>query len=90
MSVLVRDCETNKYYVFVKGAPEKIERMSVVKIDNIEKIVQDLSLGGYRNIGFGYKEIEEEDIELYMKIKREEFDEGIQSLGIIAFENKLK
>ena len=32
MSVLVRDKKDNKYYSFLKGAPEKIDRNSIVKV----------------------------------------------------------
>ena len=31
MSVLARDTVDNKYYVYIKGAPERIDRNSVFK-----------------------------------------------------------
>lgn len=55
MSVLVRDCKENKIYAFVKGTPEKIQRISLNKYNNYNKLIASLSLGGLRNISFGYK-----------------------------------
>lgn len=55
MSVLVRDAKLNKFYVFIKGAPERIEKNSVVKYGYFETLVSNLSLGGYRTIAYGYK-----------------------------------
>ena len=31
MSILVRDCNASKYYIFCKGAPEKMNDFSKVK-----------------------------------------------------------
>lgn len=33
MSVLVRDCTRNKYYIFVKGAPERIQKVSTNRVE---------------------------------------------------------
>ena len=55
MSVLVRDTVTDKHYVFIKGAPERIDRNSVLKFKEFENLVASFSLGGYRTIGYGYK-----------------------------------
>ena len=58
MSVLVRDKIKNKVYNFIKGAPERIDRDSILKVKGYEKKVASLSLGGYRTIGFGYRVVE--------------------------------
>ena len=55
MSVLVRDTQENKYYIFVKGAPEKILKNSINKVAKYNTVVTSLSLSGFRTIGFGYK-----------------------------------
>ena len=55
MSVLVRDTKDNKIYAFVKGAPEKMQRSSLNKYNDYNKLVASLSLGGLRNIAFAYK-----------------------------------
>ena len=60
MSVLVRDMEDNKLYCFLKGAPEKIDRVGINRIEKYNKYVEDLCLGGYRTIGYSFKEIKPE------------------------------
>lgn len=55
MSVLAKDKSSNKYYVFVKGAPQRIHEASIKKFSTYDKLVSGLSLGGFRTIGFGYK-----------------------------------
>ena len=57
MSVLVRDKSENKLYAFLKGAPERIDRDSILKVKGYDKKVSSLSLGGYRTIGFGYRQL---------------------------------
>jgi len=55
MSVLARDTRTDKYYAFIKGAPERIDRNSVFKYKDFEHMVASFSLGGYRTIAYAYK-----------------------------------
>jgi magnesium-transporting ATPase (P-type) len=55
MSVLVRDPQADKHYVFIKGSPEMIHHYSVKKIQGFDNFVKKLSFSGYRSIGFGYK-----------------------------------
>lgn len=57
MSVLIREVRTNCYYIFVKGAPEKIRDLSTVKYNEFDSIVSKLSLSGLRSLAFGYKKI---------------------------------
>ncbi len=57
MSVLVKDVKTNKYFALLKGAPEKVERNSTLKVKEYMNLVAKLSLGGYRTIGYGFKEV---------------------------------
>jgi magnesium-transporting ATPase (P-type) len=90
MSVLVKDVKKNKYYVFVKGAAEKMQRSSVNKYDKYEELISSLSLAGLRNIAFGYKEVQQSELQFYLVAMREEFEKGLTLLGVVAFENKLK
>lgn len=90
MSVLVRDATQKKHYVFIKGAPERIDKNSVVKYSNFETLVSNLSLGGYRTIAYGYKEIDERELSKYLQGERDIFEQNITALGLAAFENKLK
>ncbi len=55
MSVLVYDYETSKYYVFAKGAPEVINKNSVNHFAYFDKLLQNVSYGGYRTIAYAYK-----------------------------------
>lgn len=59
MSVLVRDKSDGKYYAFIKGAPEKIRKNSVIKVDKEEELVKNFSIGGFRTIGLGYKTVKQ-------------------------------
>ena len=88
MSVLVRDTSTNKTYCFVKGAPEKIQRSSLNKYNDFNKLVASLSLAGLRNIAFAYKEVPNPDF--FMITDRPEFEKDLTLLGVVGFENKLK
>ena len=57
MSVAVRNTQTSKYFIFVKGSPEMIHANSHLKINNYGEFIKRLSLEGYRSIGFGYREV---------------------------------
>jgi len=90
MSVLVRETNTDKLYVFVKGAPERIDKNSVFRFKEFENLVASFSLGGYRTIGYGYKEVPNHKMNLYLEGERDIFEKDITALGLVAFENKLK
>lgn len=53
MSVLVH--HQNKYYVYAKGSPEMIHKVSLLKNSKFDILIKDLSLEGFRSIAFGYK-----------------------------------
>lgn len=61
MSVLVRDANTGKCYIFAKGSPEKLLAHSANIAKNSEdsttyvKMIKTLSLNGFRTIAMGYK-----------------------------------
>ena len=55
MSVLVKDKKIGKYFVFVKGAPEKIHSASIKKIKYFSDHVGKLSFRGLITIAFGWK-----------------------------------
>ena len=62
MSVFVHDAKDDKYYIFSKGAPEIIHNNSTIKYNYFEKLLQNVSYGGFRTIGYGYKEIGKNEI----------------------------
>ena len=90
MSVLVRDKETNKVYSFIKGAPERIFKNSVNKPEHYEETLEDLSMGGYRTIAMGYKEVGKDEMSEYLGIDRTIYEREIRLIGVLAFENKVK
>ena len=90
MSILVRDAVENVFYIFVKGAPEKIKRNSLNRIRKYDETVAELSLSGYRTISFGYKVIEQDDVPDILQIEREFYEKDLTLLGVVGFENKLK
>ena len=55
MSVLVHDKSDDKYYIFSKGAPEVIHNNSTSKYAYFDDLLQNVSYGGFRTIGYGYK-----------------------------------
>lgn len=55
MSVLVYDDELSKYFIFAKGAPEMIHINSTVKFDYFDRVLQNVSYGGFRAIAYGFK-----------------------------------
>lgn len=90
MSVLVRDACSKKVYAFIKGAPEKIFNNSLNRPHRFYQTVESLSLGGYRTIAIGYKEIGEDFIEKYQHSKRKIYEKDVIILGLLAFQNKIK
>ena len=85
MSVLVKDPAVGKFYVFIKGAPERMNYNSTNKPNNFSATVESLSLSGYRTIAVGYKEVDTENVQTYMKAERGEYEKEITILGLVAF-----
>jgi cation-transporting ATPase 13A3/4/5 len=90
MSVLVREPQSGKFYVFVKGSPEMIHHYSLRKVNGFEKLIKRLSFSGFRSIGFGYKEIQESELQQYMLRSREDFLRDTAIVGVVTFVNQLK
>ena len=44
MSVMVRNRDTKKVYIFVKGSPEMIHKNSTLKYENYDQFIKKLSL----------------------------------------------
>lgn len=90
MSVLVRDPHSNKSYIFVKGNPEMIHKYSNFKFAGFDEFIKRMSFSGYRSIGFGYKEIRNQDINEVIGGSREEFLRNTVLMGVVTFVNQLK
>lgn len=88
MSVLVRDCLLKKYYIFVKGAPEKIQKVSTNTIEGFDELLANVSLAGLRCLGIAYREVI--DYLSWMKSDRLQFEKDLILLGLVTFDNQLK
>ena len=66
MSVLIRDPTSNRVYAFIKGAPERIYSNSINKPQNFDHLLETLSMGGYRTIAIGYKEVNGGEVNNYL------------------------
>ncbi len=88
MSVLVRDTSCDKYYIFVKGAPEKIQKVSNNKVIGFDKLLSDVSLAGLRCLAVAYREVERPFD--WLTSPRDSFELGLTMLGLVTFDNRLK
>ena len=69
MSVLVEDVLTKSLYVFVKGAPEKLQKNSINlgekndkrATEGYHRLVRSLSLEGMRTIAVGFKILKQQE-----------------------------
>jgi len=92
MSVLIRDVNSNKYYIFTKGAPEKVKifaKPESIPLDFTE-VLENKSIQGFRILGLAYKEVSSEEKVRVMALKREEIESDLIFLGFLVLQNKLK
>lgn len=93
MSVVSYDEQTNKTYCFIKGAPEIITKICIPNSvpENEKKILEMLSIKGFRIIGMAYKDISHLKDEIKNEtISRNELEDEAHFLGFLISENKLK
>lgn len=62
----------------------------MVKYSYFDQVLQNESYGGFRTIGYGYKEIDKRDLDRWREESRDNFMKDINFLGLLVFENKLK
>ena len=92
MSVFVHDVSKDKYFIFTKGAPEKIKNFvkpSTIPSDFTETL-DTKSIQGFRILGMAYKEISKEEIERTLAEKREHIESELNFMGFLVLQNKLK
>jgi len=92
MCVFVKDVLMNKYYIFMKGSPEKVRLFcepSSIPLD-FNEVLEGKSLQGFRILGLAYKEISEKEKGNFLTAKREEIENSMNFLGFLVLENKLK
>lgn len=88
MSVLVRDTKAGKHYIFVKGAPEKIQKVSINQVAGFQKLLSDVSLAGLRCLAVAYREVKQP--QEWVNASRESFEAGLTMIGLATFDNLLK
>ncbi|KZT04578.1 Ca-transporting ATPase [Laetiporus sulphureus 93-53] len=92
MSVIVKRLKSNSMEIYVKGAPEVMGE--ICDKDSFPQDYDDLlsyyTKRGYRVIAMAGKSIEGLSWLKAQKLKREQAESGLQFLGLVIFENKLK
>lgn len=85
MSVIA---ESSKIYLFSKGSPEMILKLSLKNSipNDYEKVLNSYTKQGFRVLACGYKEILKEEKDQ----KREELETNLEFLGFIILQNKVK
>ena len=61
-----------------------------MKFQGFDDLIKKLSFSGFRSIGFGFKEIEPNELHYFLDANREEFLKDIYITGIVTFTNKIK
>lgn len=67
-----------------------IHKYSSTKFSGFEKFIKKMSFSGYRSIGFGYKEIRPQQLNLLLNGTREQYLINTKLLGVVTFNNQLK
>ncbi|TIB92882.1 hypothetical protein E3Q19_01771 [Wallemia mellicola] len=92
MSVIVKRLKSQSMEVYVKGAPEVMS--DICDKDSLPEDYEDLlsyyTKHGYRVIALAGKSIPGLTWIKAQRLKREQAESGLQFLGLIIFENKLK
>ena len=71
MSVMLKDTQSERYFIYVKGSPEMIHNYSKLKFQGFDDFIKKLSFSGFRSIGFGFKEIGVDEVRMYSDANRE-------------------
>ncbi|KAF5380526.1 hypothetical protein D9615_004513 [Tricholomella constricta] len=92
MSVIVKRLKSTSMEVYVKGAPEVM--VDICDRDSFPQDYEDLlsyyTKRGYRVIAIAGKSIEGLSWLKAQRMKREQAESGLQFLGLVIFENRLK
>lgn len=90
MSVIIKS--NDQFSVLTKGAPEVIKEICNPKSfpSNFEELLYHYTHNGYRVIACAGKKLKKNTWLYSQKITREEAESGLDFLGFIVFENRLK
>ncbi|KAG8581500.1 hypothetical protein GDO81_007691, partial [Engystomops pustulosus] len=92
MSVIVEVLGSDEFLVFMKGAPEMVEKFcnqETVPL-NFTKELEHYTLQGFRVISLAYKKLSTNNIQIIEGLEREEVESDLVFLGFLIMENKLK
>nr|GAT56792.1 Ca-transporting ATPase [Mycena chlorophos] len=92
MSVVVKRLKSTSMEIYVKGAPEVMTDICDQKSlpQDYDDILSYYTKRGYRVIAIAGKSIEGLSWLKAQRMKREQAESGLQFLGLVIFENKLK
>ncbi|PIL34017.1 transporter [Ganoderma sinense ZZ0214-1] len=92
MSVIVKRLKSTSMEVYVKGAPEVMAEICDKSSfpQDYDDLLSYYTKRGYRVIAMAGKSIEGLSWLKAQKLKREQAESGLQFLGLVIFENKLK
>ncbi|KAI0697731.1 P-type ATPase [Cerioporus squamosus] len=92
MSVVVKRLKSTSMEVYVKGAPEVMAEICDKSTfpQDYDDLLSYYTKRGYRVIAMAGKSIEGLSWLKAQKLKREQAESGLQFLGLVIFENKLK
>ncbi|TBU30250.1 P-type ATPase [Dichomitus squalens] len=92
MSVIVKRLKSTSMEVYVKGAPEVMAEICDKSTfpSDYDDLLSYYTKRGYRVIAMAGKSIEGLSWLKAQKLKREQAESGLQFLGLVIFENKLK
>ncbi|KAM3930934.1 putative cation-transporting ATPase 13A4 [Leptodactylus fuscus] len=92
MSVIVEVIGDDEFLVFMKGAPEMVEKFCTPETVplNFSKKLEHYTLQGFRVIALAYKKLATNDVQVIESLEREEIESDLVFLGFLIMENKLK
>ena len=74
----------------MKGSPEKIKDLSKSVPADYEQTVEQYTREGFRVIALAQKELSGMSTEQAMEVNRDSIESGLEFLGLLVMENKLK
>ncbi|XP_071998704.1 probable cation-transporting ATPase 13A4 isoform X2 [Engystomops pustulosus] len=92
MSVIVEVMGSDEFLVFMKGAPEMVEKFCAPETVplNFDKELEHYTSQGFRVISLAYKKLSETIVEIKEGLERKRVESDLMFIGFLVMENKLK
>ncbi|CAO3610518.1 unnamed protein product [Cunninghamella echinulata] len=91
MSVVVRNSQTGRIYIFCKGAFERIKAISNEKVPNdFDQATSNLAYEGCYVLGMAYRDLGVVDPSVVLSWTRDELESNLSFFGLVLFKNLLK